>query len=89
MPLLAICAAAWGWALIEYWLRLWLKGETMMRHEYLKTTHEQEARGFQVKRQLSGRSGVRVYPDDEHKEGEVFRVQEPGVAEAPACSLPL
>ena len=67
LPLLAICAAAWGWALIEYWLRLWLKGETMMRHEYLKTTHEQEARDFPIRRKARGWSSS---------------INGPGVAEA-------
>ena len=67
LPLLAICAAAWGWALIEYWLRLRLKGETMMRHEYLKTTHEQEARDFPIRRKARGWSSS---------------INGPGVAEA-------
>merc|ERR1711998_31110 len=43
--LLVLCAFGCAWALCEYVLRLHFKGDTMMRHEYMRNAHEHSVRG--------------------------------------------
>ena len=58
-----LCGIGIAWAFVEYGIRLYGSGETMMRHEYLRDTYEVDTQGLHIPR--SNRRIDEAEPRDE------------------------